>query len=54
MNHSVSVVPKNNPEGDEHQLQSFHATLIQPLMSNNGIDDPLLNCHKTKGGSMQG
>ena len=53
MNHQVSMVP-NSPEGDEYKLQKFQATLIQTLMSNNEIDDPLLNCYRTKGGSMQG
>ena len=53
MNHAVSMIP-NSPEGDEYQLQIFHATLIQTLMSNNGIDDPQLNSCRTKGGSMQG
>ena len=53
MNHPVSMIP-NSPEGDENQLQKFQATLIQTLMFNNVIDDPLPNCYRTKGGSMQG
>ena len=39
MNHPVSMIP-NSPECDEYQLQRFQVTLIQTLMSNNGINDP--------------